>query len=44
MNSRLLLYERLTQDYITLGEMTSENVYYDSAVGVFRQIEEMAVG
>ena len=41
MNSRLLLYERLAQDYITLGEMTSENVYYGSAVGVFRQIEEM---
>ena len=41
MNSRLLLYERLAQDYITLGEMTSENVYYDSAVGIFRQIEEM---
>ena len=41
MNSRLLLYERLAQDYINLGEMTSENVYYDSAVGVCRQIEEM---
>ena len=41
MNSRLLLYERLAQDYITLGEMTQENTYYGSAVDVFRQIKEM---
>lgn len=41
MNSRLLLYERLAQDYITLGETTSENAYYASAIEVFRQIEEM---
>lgn len=41
MSNRLLLYERLAQDYITLGETTSENAYYVSAIDVFRQIKEM---
>lgn len=40
MSNRLLLYERLAQDYITLGENTSENEYYAAAVDVFRQIAE----
>lgn len=40
MNNRLLLYQRLAQDYITLGENTSENEYYSAAVDVFRQIVE----
>lgn len=41
MNSRLLLYERLAQDYITLGELVQENAYYISAVDVFREIKAM---
>ena len=41
MNNRLLLYERLAQDYIMLGENTLKNEYYVSAVGVFEQIKEM---
>ncbi len=41
MNNRLLLYQRLAQDYITLGENTSENEYYAAAVDVFRQITEI---
>lgn len=40
MNNRLMLYQRLAQDYITLGENTSENGYYAAAVDVFRQIVE----
>lgn len=40
MSNRLLLYERLAQDYITLGENTSENEYYAAAVDVFCQIAE----
>lgn len=40
MSNRLLLYERLAQDYITLGENMSENGYYAAAVDVFRQIAE----
>lgn len=46
MNNRLLLYERLAQDYITLGENTSDentpqNEYFAEAVDVFRQIVEI---
>lgn len=35
-----LLYEALVQDYITLGEMTSEREYLSSAVGVLEKIVE----
>ena len=41
MNNRLLLYERLAQDYITLGEMTQTNSYFEEAVGVFEEIKTM---
>ena len=41
MNGRLLLYERLAQDYITLGEMTQVNSYFEEAVKVFEEIRTM---
>ena len=41
MNNRLLLYERLAQDDITLGEMTQDTAFYEAAVEIFAQIREM---
>ena len=35
------MYERLAQDYITLGEMTQTNSYFEEAVGVFEEIKTM---
>ncbi len=41
ITSRILLYERLVQDYITVGEMTKENVYYEQAIEVLEEIISM---
>lgn len=41
MSNRLLLYERLAQDYISLGEQTQDNANYEVAVSVFEEIKTM---
>lgn len=41
ISNRLLIYERLIQDYIDLGEMTEENEYYNLAVDVIEEIVSM---
>ncbi len=41
MNNRLLIFERLVQDYIKLGEMTGENLYYSKAVDTLQKIMSM---
>ena len=41
MSNRLLLYERLAQDYIALGELEEKHDYYASAVEVFSEMKAM---
>lgn len=41
MGSRILVYERLVQDYITLGETRKDNVYYEGAIEALREIVSM---
>lgn len=41
MSSRLLIYERLAEEYITLGEMTKQFIYYEQAITVLQTIVEM---
>lgn len=41
LNNRLLLYERLEQDYIQLGDKWRENQYYLQAVKVLEEIRTM---
>lgn len=44
MSSRIILYERLVQDYITLGELTGEKSYYENAVAAMEEIVAMNWG
>lgn len=41
MSSRLLIYERLTEEYITLGELTDQSSYYEQAISALQDIVEM---
>lgn len=41
MSSRLLIYERLTEEYITLGELTGQTAYYEQAIAALQAIVEM---
>lgn len=41
MSNRLLIYERLTEEYITLGELTKQSVYYEQAIEALQTIVEM---
>lgn len=41
LTSRMLLYERLVQDYIAVGEITQENSYYEQAIEVLKEIIAM---
>lgn len=41
LTSRMLLYERLVQDYIAVGELTKENSYYEQAIEVLKEIITM---
>lgn len=41
IGSRILVYERLVQDYITLGEKTKDNTYYEGAVEALGEIVSM---
>ena len=41
MSNRLLIYERLVQDYITLGELENGNAHYVRAVEVMEEIVSM---
>ena len=42
ISSRLLIFERLVQNYITLGEMTNDNSYYSWALDVMEEIVSMS--
>jgi len=42
ISSRLLIYERLVQDYIDLGEMTEDSNYYSQAIDVMGEIVSMS--
>ena len=41
MSRRLLIYERLAEEYITLGELTSQPAYYEQAITTLQGIVEM---
>ncbi len=41
MSNRLLIYERLVQDYITLGELTGKDEHYREAVRTLQEIMNM---
>ena len=41
LSNRLLLYERLAQDYILLGEAEKSASYYAEAISVFSEIKSM---
>ena len=41
MSNRVLIYERLVQNYITLGELENDDVHYVRAVEVMEQIVSM---
>jgi len=41
LSSRILIYERLIQDYITLGEITKDFSYYDLAIDTMEETISM---